>query len=69
MHVAFLCLESQKPQHLQHKNIRIFIYERRKSKHMEFPSLTWVSSYINLTDFSSLLNFKALKKCSRKYVF
>lgn len=48
MHVAFLCLESQKTQDLQHKNTRIFIYERRKSKHMEFPSLTWVSSYIIL---------------------
>lgn len=32
MHAAFHCLETQKTQGFQHKNIRIFIYERRKKK-------------------------------------
>lgn len=43
MHAALLCLESQKMQDLQHKNIRIFKYERKKM-HIGIPSITWVFS-------------------------
>lgn len=46
MHAALLCLESQKMQDLQHKNIRIFKYERKKNAYRDsFNNLGFLLNY------------------------